>query len=29
MFVNNSLLSESQKSIYWRATDYRRTMLKK
>ncbi|GEM_PF-4519117 len=27
--VNNSFLSESQKSIYWRATDYCRTMLKK
>lgn len=25
--VNNSFLSENQKSIYWRATDYRRKML--
>lgn len=25
--VNNSFLSESQKNIYWRATDYRRKML--
>lgn len=27
MLVNNSFLSENQKSIYWRLTDYRRTML--